>query len=166
MTESDDVEQRLIRVPRSGVRGFRGDRLRDLRVRAGLSPDDLAAKLGVSRQAISTWEVGRSTPSPSTLGVLAEVLETSVSTLVPIAEANLRLADLRVHAALAQGEAAKVIGVSPTVLADIERGRKVESDDRVAAMARAYGLTPEMVRPVLDWENRKAREALGLELVA
>jgi uncharacterized protein (DUF433 family) len=27
-------------------------------------------------------------------------------------------------------------------------------------------LTPEMVRPVLDWENRKAREALGLELVA
>lgn len=26
-------------------------------------------------------------------------------------------------------------------------------------------LTPEMVHPVLDWENRKAREALELEAV-
>lgn len=26
-------------------------------------------------------------------------------------------------------------------------------------------LTPEKVRPVMEWENRQAREALGLELV-
>jgi len=27
-------------------------------------------------------------------------------------------------------------------------------------------LTPEMVRPVLEWENKQARMAMGLELVA
>ena len=26
-------------------------------------------------------------------------------------------------------------------------------------------LTPEMVKPVLEWENRQAKQALGLELV-
>jgi uncharacterized protein (DUF433 family) len=27
-------------------------------------------------------------------------------------------------------------------------------------------LTPEVVQPVMDWENQRAREALGLELIA
>ena len=45
--------------------------------------------------------------------------------------------------------------------------------DNVAAevsMERFYesypSLSPRLVRPVLEWENRKAREALGLEAVA
>ncbi|WP_245819553.1 helix-turn-helix domain-containing protein [Rhodococcoides yunnanense] len=145
MAGTDGFEGELGRVPRSGVRGFRADRLRDLRVRAGLTPDDLAARLGTSRQAVSTWEVGRSTPPPATLGLIAEALDTSVSTLVPIPESQLRLADLRVHAALSQADAAKLIGVSATVLADIERGRKPESVERVASLADAYGVAAEVV---------------------
>ena len=45
--------------------------------------------------------------------------------------------------------------------------------DNVAAevsMERFYenypSLSPQLVRPALEWENRKAREALGLEAVA
>ena len=77
-------DRELGTVPRSGVRGFRADRLRELRVRAGFSADDLAAKVGATRQAVSTWETGRSTPPPATLGRIANALHTSVAALVPI----------------------------------------------------------------------------------
>lgn len=133
-------------MPRSGVRGFRADRLRDLRVRAGLSADDLAAKVGSSRQAVSTWEVGRSTPPPAMLGRLANVLDTSVAAMVPIPESQLRLADLRVLAAQSQNEAARLIGISPTLLGEIERGRKQPSDERVLSLASAYGVTAQTVQ--------------------
>lgn len=133
-------------MPRSGVRGFRADRLRDLRVRAGLSADDLAAKVGSSRQAVSTWEVGRSTPPPAMLGRLANVLDTSVAAMVPIPESQLRLADLRVLAAQSQNEAAQLIGISPTLLGEIERGRKQPSDERVLSLASAYGVTAQTVQ--------------------
>jgi transcriptional regulator with XRE-family HTH domain len=112
--------------------------------------------LGTSRQAVSTWEVGRSTPPPATLGRIAEALDTSVSTLVPINESQLRLADLRVQAALSQADAARLLGVSTTVLADIERGRKPETDDRVAAMSKSYGVARRVV--VAAWaRTREAR---------
>ena len=129
-------------MPRSGVRGFRADRLRELRVRAGFSADDLAAKVGATRQAVSTWETGRSTPPPATLGRIANALHTSVAALVPIPESQLKLSDLRVHAALSQGDAAQLLGMSTTVLADIERGRKSE---RIESFAEAYGVSTRTV---------------------
>lgn len=138
-------------MPRSGVRGFRADRLRDLRVRAGLSADDLAAKVGSSRQAVSTWEVGRSTPPPAMLGRLAAALETSVAALVPLPASQVRLADLRVLAALSQNEAAKLIAISPTLLGEIERGQKPPTEERIQAMAQAYGVTDRSIEEA--WER-------------
>jgi transcriptional regulator with XRE-family HTH domain len=132
-------------VPRSGVRGFRADRLRELRVRAGFSADDLAATVGATRQAVSTWETGRSTPPPATLGRIANALRTSVAALVPIPESQLKLSDLRVHAALSQGDAARMLGMSATVLADIERGRKPETEERIESLAEAYGVSTRTV---------------------
>jgi transcriptional regulator with XRE-family HTH domain len=136
---------KLNEMPRSGVRGFRADRLRDFRVRAGLSADDLAAKVGSSRQAVSTWEVGRSTPPPAMLGRLAHALDISVAALVPLPASQLRLADLRVLAALSQNEAAKRLDVSPTLLGEIERGQKPPTAERVHALAIAYGVTDRSV---------------------
>ena len=132
-------------MPRSGVRGFRADRLRELRVRAGFSADDLAAKVGATRQAVSTWETGRSTPPPATLGRIADALHTSVAALVPIPESQLKLSDLRVHAALSQGDAAQLLGMSTTVLADIERGRKPENEERIESFSKAYGVSTQTV---------------------
>ena len=138
-------DRELGTVPRSGVRGFRADRLRELRVRAGFSADDLAAKVGATRQAVSTWETGRSTPPPATLGRIANALPTSVAALVPIPESQLKLSDLRVHAALSQGDAAQLLGMSNTVLADIERGRKPETEERIESFAETYGVSTRTV---------------------
>ena len=39
-----------------------GEKLQNLRTDAGMSQEDLADRLGVSRQAISKWELGKTVP--------------------------------------------------------------------------------------------------------
>ena len=59
-----------------------GNRLADLRKEKGYSQDDLAEKLGVSRQAISKWERGEATPDTNNLIALASLYGVSLDTLV------------------------------------------------------------------------------------
>jgi transcriptional regulator with XRE-family HTH domain len=51
-----------------------GARIREGREKAGMSQETLAERLGVSRQAVSKWEMGTSTPTPENLKALSEVL--------------------------------------------------------------------------------------------
>ena len=57
-------------------------KLRSSRAAAGLSQDDLAARLHVTRQAISHWETGRSEPDLDTLAQLARELGTDAASLI------------------------------------------------------------------------------------
>jgi transcriptional regulator with XRE-family HTH domain len=65
-------------APRSNL----GDTLKRWRTERELTLDQLAAKSGVSRAAISKIERGDSAASTSTLGRLAEALDVSISQLV------------------------------------------------------------------------------------
>lgn len=58
------------------------ENIRNLRKAKGLSQEELAIKLNVVRQTISKWEKGLSVPDSSLLVLLAEELDTSVSTLL------------------------------------------------------------------------------------
>ena len=58
------------------------DNLKTLRKNKGLSQEELAVKLNVVRQTISKWEQGLSVPDAEMLIKLAEVLDTTVSTLL------------------------------------------------------------------------------------
>ncbi|WP_439425591.1 helix-turn-helix transcriptional regulator [Oenococcus alcoholitolerans] len=49
---------------------------------AGYSQDDIAKKMFVSRQAVSKWESGESTPDLSNLVKLAELFEVSLDELI------------------------------------------------------------------------------------
>jgi len=51
--------------------------IKQARERLGLTQEDLAGKLEVSRQAVSKWELGTSVPSPENLKALEEVLNVS-----------------------------------------------------------------------------------------
>ncbi len=53
-----------------------------LRKSKGLSQEELAEKLGVSRQAVSRWELGSTTPDLSNLKQLSEVLGVSADYLI------------------------------------------------------------------------------------
>lgn len=56
--------------------------LHHLREERGLSQDELAEKLFVTRQAVSRWENGETTPNPETLKRLSRVFDVSINTLL------------------------------------------------------------------------------------
>lgn len=58
------------------------NRLADLRKEKGYSQEDLAGKLGVSRQAISKWERGEATPDSDNLIALSSLYGVSLDELV------------------------------------------------------------------------------------
>lgn len=59
-----------------------GSRISALRKQLGLSQDDVADKIGVSRQSVSKWETDTSAPDAFNLIALSEVLNTSVEYIV------------------------------------------------------------------------------------
>ena len=54
----------------------------DLRTRNGLSQDDLAEKVYVTRQAVSRWENGETVPNTETLKLLSGLFHVSINTLL------------------------------------------------------------------------------------
>lgn len=56
--------------------------LRRFRRCKGITQDELAEKLNVTRQTISSWETGRSEPDVQTMLLLAQSLDTDVSRLL------------------------------------------------------------------------------------
>lgn len=58
-----------------------GERIKALRRRAGLSQEQVAEQVGVSRQAVAKWEAGHSAPSTENLRKLAQVLQVGLEEL-------------------------------------------------------------------------------------
>ena len=54
----------------------------ELRTKAGLSQDELAEKVFVTRQAVSRWENGETTPNTETLKLLSKLFDVSINTLL------------------------------------------------------------------------------------
>lgn len=53
-----------------------------LRTKSGLSQDELAEKVFVTRQAVSRWENGETTPNTETLKLLSKLFDVSINTLL------------------------------------------------------------------------------------
>ena len=58
------------------------DILRELRTKNGLSQEELAEKIFVTRQAVSRWETGETTPNTETLKLLSKFFDVSINTLL------------------------------------------------------------------------------------
>ena len=58
------------------------DILLTLRTQHGLSQDELAEKVFVTRQAVSRWETGETTPNTDTLKLLAALFDVSIDALL------------------------------------------------------------------------------------
>ncbi len=59
-----------------------GEYLKNLRNGKGISQDALGEALGISRQSVSKWEQGNSTPDIDNIGKLAEFYGVSIDSLV------------------------------------------------------------------------------------
>lgn len=53
-----------------------------LRTDNGLSQEQLAEKVHVTRQAVSRWETGETVPNPETLKLLSSLFDVSINTLL------------------------------------------------------------------------------------
>ena len=58
------------------------DILLELRTKKGLSQDELAQKVFVTRQAVSRWENGETVPNTETLKLLSKLFDVSINTLL------------------------------------------------------------------------------------
>ena len=58
------------------------DVILELRNKAGLSQEELAEKVYVTRQAVSRWENGETTPNIETLKLLSQLFDVSINTLL------------------------------------------------------------------------------------
>ena len=58
------------------------NKLYNLRKQKGLSQEELASRLNVSRQTVSKWEIGESTPDMEKLAAISELFEVSLDELV------------------------------------------------------------------------------------
>ncbi len=58
------------------------DVIYELRTKSGLSQDELAQKVFVTRQAVSRWETGETVPNTETLKLLSDLFHVSINTLL------------------------------------------------------------------------------------
>ena len=59
-----------------------GNRIREHRAALAMSQDDLAARVYVSRQTISSWENGKTYPDVQSLLLLSEIFGATVDSLI------------------------------------------------------------------------------------
>lgn len=83
-----------------------GTRIRECRLKSGLSQEKMAELVGVSRQAVTKWESDQSAPSTDNLFKLADVLGTTVDFLITT-EADSRSVAEQVYRMLKDEEARK-----------------------------------------------------------
>lgn len=60
------------------------ERLKEMRLNAGMSQEELASKLNVSRQSVSKWETGDSLPDILKLKQLSKLYDVSIDYIVGI----------------------------------------------------------------------------------
>lgn len=58
------------------------DVILELRIKKGLSQEELAEKIYVTRQAVSRWENGETIPNTETLKLLSKFFDVSINTLL------------------------------------------------------------------------------------
>ena len=58
------------------------DVIYELRTKKGLSQEELAEKIFVTRQAVSRWETGETIPNTETLKLLSRLFDVSINTLL------------------------------------------------------------------------------------
>ncbi len=76
------IHAKDIREERSAVKQSLGEAIKSHRARCKMSQEFVAEAIGVSRQAVSKWELGTSEPSTSNLLALAKLFGISAEELL------------------------------------------------------------------------------------
>ena len=73
-----------------------GKRILELRKKSGLSQEQLGEKVNVTRQTISNWELGSTSPNPEQLKLLSNALNISIDELLDNGLQNVVLSKIKI----------------------------------------------------------------------
>lgn len=129
---------------------WRPDALRKARKAAGLTQAELAASVGVTREAVGRWEAGTA-PRLDRISAVASALGLKhAADLVERPEANwASLAAIRVHAGLTQRRLAERSGLPRSSIQAVERGAFHPSAAMIGAYAEVCGVPVSAVLKVV-----------------
>ena len=137
------------------------ENIRTLRKSKGLSQEELAIKLNVVRQTVSKWEQGLSVPDAEILIKLAEVLDTTVSTLLGEKISESKVDDLK-----AISEKLEVINLQ--LLQRKNERRKIIYWLLISLCVIIVGIFVVLIllnSPYLDWDyNNPEKAVLGVAI--
>lgn len=71
-----------------------GTKLKELRLQAGMTQKDLAAKIGVTKSVVSYYELSERSPSPEILIKLANIFHVSTDSLLGIESKSTPILDI------------------------------------------------------------------------
>ena len=116
------------------------DRIQHLRKSKGISQEELADKVGVSRQAVSKWESEQSTPDIEKVILLSDYFEVTTDYLLkgiePVSENIPRKSDARIFSLVAS--VINFIGLVVAIMIWIER--QISSSVAVGLILMAVGI--------------------------
>lgn len=147
-------------VPRPTYRGFRGEHLRALRERLGLTQEQLAVRLRVYPSMVGKWERGQVVPAPTRMAALAAALHVRPQEFTGLPAAQGSLVDLRLWAGLTRAQAAAAAGISTDRLRRLEHLTVEPGTEEADRLAGVYGVSPDAVR--LAWARELEQLDAGL----
>lgn len=122
-----------------------GEKLKEARKQAGLSQEQLAEKLGISRSAVAKWETDAGMPDIDNLKILSQLLDVSIDYLVDNGE-----------------ELDKVVIKEPIDLSRYEGSRRKKKDKAVREKYPAATIHPLLAREKLTKGQRIFDNLLGI----
>jgi transcriptional regulator with XRE-family HTH domain len=127
------------------LRGFVPSQIAKYRQAHGMSRGELARLIGVSTGAVGGWERGETTPQVDTLKSVAELFQVPMEAFIQIPQEERFLGDLRALRGMTQPQMAKMLPISMTTLAQLERGEARLTDQTAQSIANVLELPSDTV---------------------
>lgn len=145
-----------------------GNKIAQLRKNAGLSQDEMAERLFVSRSLVAKWENGRRRPDMGSIEKISSLFGIAPDTIIENDDAVRRELEkcLPKNLSLSSGELAAVIGAFLRTLPERDRKifvRRYHFFEKPQQIAEEFGLTVNNVGMILFRTRKKLKEALGKE---
>lgn len=118
------------------------ERLRELRLKRGMTQKYVALTLGVKGPSVSNWESGKTTPTTENVAALAKLYNVSVDYLLGRDEGNgMRIRELRKAKKVTMKELGNMIGVAESTMSLYETGKRKPDPETLSRLADYFNVS-------------------------